>query len=685
MLFRSWTKENKYGGAPVEDITEAVEEWLEENITNPSNPPLDTSLSVSGAAADAKATGEKIGELKENVTFIESSLSREIVATQTLVNNKYIGSTGNYGSSSDFVTYTFPLNGAKKIIVETGNYSTGTRTVYNCAFSSSDSYDTSHVVAVKDSMAPGTQNAVYEYDVPYGAKSAAICGSKSRPDGANAPNAKLVLFVNTGELKENVDDLQVDVSNINKKLKQTQNIVSQFVAGQYIDLSVVIGNVVNPTPVSNSGWRSIIVQCSNKDVFTLKGSGGSAPRLWGFCDNDYKLLSVANPNVGNIEGDALVLTAQSDGYFICNTQTSIENTTLTVNRVINPASVEYVDSLVNDIQPASDYRKPIAWAASDLANYIHVSNGQFDLFTAETTAADVYSLYHTLAQNSNGYVTETELGLSSDGVNKIYAYKFKPVVELSTKLPKIFIISGQHGFEKGPVFGLYYFLRELVNNYKDNPSLMYLHNWCEIIVIPLMNPYGFNNDDYENFNGVNLNRNWPVPGWSSAGNGGSSAGDQPETQLAKTLLDNNLDTFWFTDFHSNGQGAVSSFYSCLWHAFGTIIKQDDYTKIGITAAEKHICDLSGRFYLDYSTDCPTYTQCGHLSYTTNYSNAGLAANYARYKSVQGETMEGFDAWPGGSRYTPSCHKANADIVANWIRAVLSSYERLGGNNGLGEI
>ena len=51
------------GGGTIDtgDIVEAVEDWLEENIDNPSNPPLDKSLSVEGAAADAKATGDILG------------------------------------------------------------------------------------------------------------------------------------------------------------------------------------------------------------------------------------------------------------------------------------------------------------------------------------------------------------------------------------------------------------------------------------------------------------------------------------------------------------------------------------------------------------------------------------------------------------------------------------------------
>ena len=54
---------------------EAVTEYLDEHLTNPSNPPIDTSLEISGAAADSKTTGDKITQLKEDFTDIETRVS----------------------------------------------------------------------------------------------------------------------------------------------------------------------------------------------------------------------------------------------------------------------------------------------------------------------------------------------------------------------------------------------------------------------------------------------------------------------------------------------------------------------------------------------------------------------------------------------------------------------------------
>lgn len=48
-------------------ISSATASWLSEHITNPANPPIDTSLTVSGAAADAKITGNFVSNLSNRM------------------------------------------------------------------------------------------------------------------------------------------------------------------------------------------------------------------------------------------------------------------------------------------------------------------------------------------------------------------------------------------------------------------------------------------------------------------------------------------------------------------------------------------------------------------------------------------------------------------------------------------
>lgn len=55
-------------------VANATGEWLLTNITNPSNPPIDKSLTVENAAADAKITGNKITANTEQITKNSSEL-----------------------------------------------------------------------------------------------------------------------------------------------------------------------------------------------------------------------------------------------------------------------------------------------------------------------------------------------------------------------------------------------------------------------------------------------------------------------------------------------------------------------------------------------------------------------------------------------------------------------------------
>lgn len=63
------------GSVSPEDIATAVAAYLGEHLTNPTNPPLDTSLTIANAAADSKATGDKLSELKEGLSSILTRLS----------------------------------------------------------------------------------------------------------------------------------------------------------------------------------------------------------------------------------------------------------------------------------------------------------------------------------------------------------------------------------------------------------------------------------------------------------------------------------------------------------------------------------------------------------------------------------------------------------------------------------
>ena len=56
-------------------MQQSVSDYLDEHLTNPTNPPIDTSLTIAGAAADSKETGSRITDLKEGLRSLSARLS----------------------------------------------------------------------------------------------------------------------------------------------------------------------------------------------------------------------------------------------------------------------------------------------------------------------------------------------------------------------------------------------------------------------------------------------------------------------------------------------------------------------------------------------------------------------------------------------------------------------------------
>lgn len=131
-------------------ITHDVSRWLDYNI-KPTTPAIDSSLSVSGAAADAKATGDKIRNLQgifsetpvdaQETNFAELTSTtlnplvslKEIDKNYKQFNGKFINSSLNFADNANYTTYVFRLPfygfkitcGAAKIFV-TNTMPTGT-------------------------------------------------------------------------------------------------------------------------------------------------------------------------------------------------------------------------------------------------------------------------------------------------------------------------------------------------------------------------------------------------------------------------------------------------------------------------------------------------------------------------------------------------------------------------------
>lgn len=186
-------------------------------------------------------------------------------------------------------------------------------------------------------------------------------------------------------------------------------------------------------------------------------------------------------------------------------------------------------------------------------------------FNVSTQYADYIARWKSLVAGHGSYVTETALGTASDG-QTVYLYDFKPVriPNQNKPIPKVIIIAGQHGGETCNIFGLYYFISNLLMKWNQHPALEYLRNHVELMIVPVLNTYGFDNQSYKNANGVNINRNYDS-NWTlledatSDQYGGAEPFDQPETQIVRDLLLNNADVLMVIDSHVNGGGMVDDY------------------------------------------------------------------------------------------------------------------------------
>lgn len=102
-------------------------------------------------------------------------------------------------------------------------------------------------------------------------------------------------------------------------LRDVTDLSDDFVVGSYIYTNISIGDTVDITPVSNSGFKYQIIPCYKGDTFIVTIKGGGNPRAWAFTDGEYRLLSKASV----ITVTDVSLTASSDGYLILNTTTDI--------------------------------------------------------------------------------------------------------------------------------------------------------------------------------------------------------------------------------------------------------------------------------------------------------------------------------------------------------------------------
>ena len=189
-------------------------------------------------------------------------------------------------------------------------------------------------------------------------------------------------------------------------------------------------------------------------------------------------------------------------------------------------------------------------------------------------ASTIYSRFDALVSSFPKYVTRTLLGSEATSSLPIYEYAFKPEeishtvwhlmdgpVFSKLKNKKVLIVAGIHGIEKEGPWSLIHLFERICNDWASSETLEFFRHNIEFRVVPIMNPWGFNNYFRENKpdnpppnNSWDLNRQWSP----------TYAGPiQPEVYAVKAFIDNNADADLFIDCHTqeNGQGQNTVYFN----------------------------------------------------------------------------------------------------------------------------
>ncbi len=202
----------------------------------------------------------------------------------------------------------------------------------------------------------------------------------------------------------------------------------------------------------------------------------------------------------------------------------------------------------------------------------------------EKTTDDILSYYDELLGLNPEYITKKEeIVTTESGTQTLVRYDFvEPNGDSSGKFftqnkTKIILSSGTHS-EFAGIYGLYNAMKQITNN----PNLIDLRRNVHFIVIPVLNPYGVQNNARVNANGIDIARNFEV-GWfkSDPTNadgtpnttyGGTAPLTEPESVFLDTILKENTDAIFYASCHSfqyNTVGGTVKPNQIMWCASAT--------------------------------------------------------------------------------------------------------------------
>lgn len=376
-----------------------------------------------------------------------------------------------------------------------------------------------------------------------------------------------------------------------------------------------------------------------------------------------------------IDGDAEAIAKWINTGLAYNQPVNYEDRIVELESDVSALQTVMADLEANQGNPASlsPYYRDVDYGVIPTSYYQGVGTSyDTESFARSTKYATFIAAWKSLVANHSSYVTETELGKASDG-QSIYLYDFKPVRITNQRkpIPKVIIVAGQHGWEKANVYGLYYFVGNLLNRWTQHPALEYLRNNVELMIVPVVNTYGFDNLTYVNANGVNINRNYSynwvlVDDITSNQYGGAEPFDQPESQIIRDLILSNKQSALVIDCHSchhyNPETIEELTYLGVYSS-----SNDSYYNRMVDVASHHLSRISAHFNVDYEMNQPDAI----MGFLTKAPGNGVLRSWVTSNNIIGVLVEGLQGFYEGESFVGDVYKADEEHIVNYLITALN--------------
>ena len=386
----------------------------------------------------------------------------------------------------------------------------------------------------------------------------------SIPSVSNAIEIREPIAIEDGSA---VDSNVVNVAKVNRALTTTSAPLEAFDSqGNYIkktwgDGDPITDAALNKMEAGIDGVNKKIANISSqiKDIANEIGTetlSTTAQDLKGAINEVFQ-------NVSN--GKQLIATAITDKGVATSSNSTFQTMADNIKN-ISSANIN-VEGFTEYTLFETDEVIPDTWIGANGGRNLVLSSDDF-----------LSTFYDNLVTNNSDYgtITKTALGKDESQTYIIYEYDFKP----KNWNRMILLSSGMHPYELPAPFGLAYFMKYVMTS--NNAAMKYIRENVRIKVIPIINPWGWNQNPrkYGTVNGVNINRNFDPMGLWERYNGnttewnqkGTSAYSENETKILRNWLSRNKGAEFYIDCHTGYNAFATDVTNALYYLSDSPIK-----------------------------------------------------------------------------------------------------------------